>query len=450
MKNISHYIRCLAAISILSSSTLTPSYADEPLPSIWLPPTWNDYDSTTYNSATTITHTVTYSAPPEPAVEEYRELPPSIITHTVTETPSTSAEKTQEPEKETEENIPPQPLHCKPEGVSIIDSWYPTSVDKETLQYAHQFATGRGIRVAIIDTGISPHPRLEGRIENLDPHRKQDCDGHGTVVAGIIGASMGKDNFSGIAPDVTLINIPDISGTLKTLATAVEKSVNAGADIINISIVGCFDSRARIDTSPIDTALAYAEEHNVLVISAAGNIGQQCNHDSIVYPAHAETVISVGAIDEQDAQYSLASYSIPDPSYYSINAAGNVPVALAANGPGFIQALGTDRPLHGTSFAAPIISGTAALLKERFPHENVQQLRARLMYARSGPHGVIDIPLALTSNPYEPHLRYESIHYEPPAQKKTMRKNILLIVFYISSVLILVPLVYRASRNFRA
>ena len=117
-----------------------------------------------------------------------------------------------------------------------------------------------------------------------------DCDGHGTVVAGIIGAEPDSDGsrFSGVAPDATIIGIRQSSnkfrasddpsgsgfGDVDTLAMAVRTAADMGATVINVSSVACLPTDAGLDDRPLGAALAYAVDvKNVVVVAAAGNVG---------------------------------------------------------------------------------------------------------------------------------------------------------------------------------
>lgn len=114
-----------------------------------------------------------------------------------------------------------------------------------------QLTRGSGQRVAVIDTGVHRHPRLKEVVAGGDyvstGDGTQDCDAHGTLIAGIIGATT-DPTFSGIAPDVTLISIRQSSvkfgpadnrsgegvGDVETLARAVRTAADLGATVINI------------------------------------------------------------------------------------------------------------------------------------------------------------------------------------------------------------------------
>ena len=154
------------------------------------------------------------------------------------------------------------------------------------LPQAWQLTRGAGQRVALIDTGVSRHPQLPNVVPGGDyvstGDGTQDCDAHGTLVAGII---------VGVAPDVTLISIRQSSakfvpaadrsgagvGDVETMAKAVRTAADLGASVINISSVACVPAASVLDDRALGAALAYAVDvKNAVVVAPAGNTGAQC------------------------------------------------------------------------------------------------------------------------------------------------------------------------------
>ena len=286
---------------------------------------------------------------------------------------------------------------------------------------AHDFATGAGVRVAVIDTGVSAHEQLGSVVPGGDlvapasPDPLFDCDGHGTAVAGVIAS---RD--AGIAPDAEIIAVrqtsdhyrredsDDPSGSLATLTDAIHLALDHDADVINISVVACVPAHVAelVDTRALTAALRRAEEQGTVVVAASGNETGACLPGDVVYPAHLPRVIAVGGLEDQ---HTLAEYSLPAPEeVVQLSAAGTVPVALGVSGwASGLQAAGADpqrdgvAPFSGTSFAAPVVSGTVALLKERYPQDSAADLRRRIAEAAQPHHGVVDPYAALTYLPAE-------------------------------------------------
>nr|WP_304503499.1 S8 family serine peptidase [Corynebacterium lemuris] len=268
----------------------------------------------------------------------------------------------------------------------------------------HRLARGEGVRVAVIDTGVAAHPRL--RVEPVadlvspgapDPHL--DCDGHGTVVAGVV---------TDIAPGAVILSIRQSSahhqqvdggaaGTLAGLAAAVHEALDAGAQVINVSVVSCLDAGVLLDARPLHDALHRAESEGAVVVAAAGNAGSVCQPGMVVHPAQEETVLAVAAVHPQDP-HAVADYVMPGVG--QVAAPGRVAVGPSPTGVGWasgvVDARGQESGFEGTSFAAPVVSGVAALLRERYPHESAAQIRGRIRQAAQPGHGVVDPQATLT------------------------------------------------------
>ena len=153
---------------------------------------------------------------------------------------------------------------------------------------------GSGIIISIIDTGIDlSHPDLEGKIiggydfvDNDD--MPEDVNGHGTQVAGIIAAN---GNLKGIAPNskILMYKVSEDGESVPShlIIKAIEKSIEDGADIINISL-GINQTNTKIDQ-----AVNKAVKNNIFVVTAAGNFGPELN--TIGSPGINPNAITVGA-----------------------------------------------------------------------------------------------------------------------------------------------------------
>jgi membrane-anchored mycosin MYCP len=319
------------------------------------------------------------------------------------------------------------------------------------LQDVWQLTRGAGQTVAVIDTGVSRHRRLPHLVPGGDyvanGDGTEDCDGHGTIVAGIIGAAPDPDDgFKGIAPDATIIGIRQSSnkfrtaddpfssgyGDVDTLAMAVRTAADMGATVINVSSVACVPAEDRLDDRALGAALAYAVDvKNVVVVSAAGNVGAegQCpDQNPAADPAHPgrpnwsdinvvvspswydEYVLTVGSVGE-DGRPSPFSLAGP---WVDVAAPGEGVVSLDPDGEGLIDRLptaGDETPIAGTSYAAPIVSGVVALLRSRSPELTARQVMQRIEATARRPaadwdpvigHGLVDVLAAVTAGPALP------------------------------------------------
>ena len=279
------------------------------------------------------------------------------------------------------------------------------------LPQVWKLTRGSGQRVAVIDTGVSPHPRLPHTAAGGDyvftGDGTQDCDGHGTAVAGIIAAAADPnhaDGFSGVAPDARLISIRQSStkfgaaadpstsgfGDVDTMARAVRMAADLGASVINISSVACIRAGSTLDDRALGAALSYAVDvKNAVVVAAAGNTGSgQCpaqqadaTWDSatvVVSPAwYDDYVLTVGSVN---AHGEPSSFTLGGP-WVDVAAPGEGVISLSSSGDGLVNALGGQRgpiPLSGTSYAAPVVSGLAALTRSRFPKLTARQVMQRI------------------------------------------------------------------------
>ncbi|UQX10508.1 type VII secretion-associated serine protease mycosin [Candidatus Mycobacterium methanotrophicum] len=317
----------------------------------------------------------------------------------------------------------------------------PSQLSGLDLAAVWRLTRGAGQRVAVIDTGVSPHSRLPDTAAGGDyvftGDGTQDCDGHGTAVAGIIAAapdSHHHDGFSGVAPEVSLISIRQSSakfgavadpsntgsGDVDTMAAAVRTAADLGASVINISAVACIRTGSVLDDRALGAALSYAVDiKNAVVVVAAGNTGAgQCpaqrpeatwdNVTVAVSPAwYDDYVLTVGSVN---ARGEPSSFTLAGP-WVDVAAPGEAVISLSSSGDGLMNTLGgpdgTAR-LSGTSYAAPVVSGLAALIRSRFPRLTARQVMQRIEATAHHPPGgrdplvgagVVDLLAAVSTDP---------------------------------------------------
>lgn len=255
-------------------------------------------------------------------------------------------------------------------------------------------ADGRGVRVTVIDTGAAA-PGVTGD--------RDDCRLHGTAVAGVV---------STVAPGAALTSRrhgpPDApgSGPVTDLAATISRAVDEGAQIITLSLIACTGPGPAPGADPaLRDALQRAAAADVLVVAAAGNTGQ-CPGDAPPVPASlpdddAPGLVTVGAVEPRvrhgrgrdlDAGRHPAPYSLTG-AWVDVYAPGG-PVSALHDVPGRAEpvvVVGDPNPFTGTSFAAPVVTGTAALVRQVLPRATAPQVRRILLGTSSPPpYPVVD------------------------------------------------------------
>lgn len=218
--------------------------------------------------------------------------------------------------------------------------------------------------IAILDTGIDPdHPDLASKIvqpvnfTTKDRHNYLDTEGHGTHVAGIAAAvtnnNMGIAGISLHTADIMPVKvIGPKGGQTKWVISGILYAVHHGAKVINISFGAATYSQA------LQLAINYAWQRGVVIVAAAGNQGR----DHIEYPAGYNFVLAVSATT---AINDLAAFS-----NRGINIGITAPgMAILSTTPTYLtrDKLPSYDTLHGTSQAAPFVSGLVALLLSLYP-----------------------------------------------------------------------------------
>ncbi|WFE50672.1 type VII secretion-associated serine protease mycosin [Micromonospora sp. WMMD1155] len=249
-------------------------------------------------------------------------------------------------------------------------------------------ATGAGVTVAVVDSGVDRvHPQLAERVlagtDLLDAggDGRRDCAGHGTGVASIIAAAPRPGiAFHGLAPDARILPVrvseqQVVQGresgrtvSADEFARAIRWAVDHEADVVNLSVV------LYADDPEVRSAVRYAVDRDVVLVAAAGNLHDSGNPRP--FPAGYDGVLGVGAIG---ADGGRATFSQTGP-YVDLVAPGSE-VLTAAPGAGHHQ-------VEGTSYAAPFVAATAALLREYRPELTAAQVAERIVATADPAPGV--------------------------------------------------------------
>lgn len=246
-------------------------------------------------------------------------------------------------------------------------SWAKT----DDLPGAWSIATGQpSTIVAVLDSGVrADHPDLTGKVLPGYDFFNNDSDptddvGHGTAVAGIV-AARGNDGvgIAGVAwnVDILPVKVGNADGApVSFIAQGIYYAVDHGASVINLSLGSSSPS------ATLEASINYAYSHNVAVVAASGNSPDQAS-----FPASYADTISVGAAN--NAGNDVASFSSRI-SRVDLSAPGVDIVTTywdATHGNNWAV-------VSGTSFATPMVAGTAALLHAVDPSITVEQIRSVL------------------------------------------------------------------------
>ncbi|MFL8936306.1 S8 family peptidase [Rossellomorea oryzaecorticis] len=236
---------------------------------------------------------------------------------------------------------------------------------------------GTGVKIGILDTGVDlKHPDLKVNggicvLEESCTRGYQDDNGHGTHVAGVIGALDNEIGVVGVVPDAGLYAIKAMdstgTGTTATILAGVEWAIENKMDILNMSVTTDQDDPA------LKQMIDRAYNEGMLIVGAAGNNGTKSGDgDTVLYPARYSSVIAVGAVNDNQVRVASSatgnSLEFVAPGY---NIYSTVPLA----GDSFDGIRDGYTYMTGTSMAAPYITGIIAAYKEQFPSSTPQQIR---------------------------------------------------------------------------
>lgn len=260
---------------------------------------------------------------------------------------------------------------------TYVTSGYQWNLAKIDAFDAWNITTGGDVKIAIIDTGISPtHPDLNGKVAwgvrfygsgQSDANWADDA-GHGTYVAGI--ASARTNNSLGVAgvtwgASLLAVKVLNASGTgyEYDVAQGIIAATNQGSRVINLSLAGPAYS------SGLAAAVKYAQDRGALVVAASGNAGT----DAPYYPAAYPDVLAVGATNYYDQHASYSSYG----NHLWVTAPGGDQSGGVIS---TVWSSGADTYTWaaGTSAAAPHVSGLAALLWSLKPSMSAAAVKSTL------------------------------------------------------------------------
>ncbi|GAA3386853.1 hypothetical protein GCM10020369_27110 [Cryptosporangium minutisporangium] len=264
---------------------------------------------------------------------------------------------------------------------------------------AWNYSTGRDVTVAVIDSGVdATHPDLVGQVlpgtDFVDgtTDGRTDVVGHGTAVAAFIAGRNDEDGVVGLAPRTKILPIRVLDprneyDSAATIAKAVRWAVDRGVEVINLSL-------GSADTAKVLTdAIAYAFSKDVVVVACDGNTSND-RGAKVWHPARQPGVVAVSGVVRTGAFWT-GSLQGPE----TVLAAPSTELTAAGIDHGYWR-------VQGTSFGAPMVSATAALLRSRYPDLSAANVVNRLIRTADdeGPagrdsqygYGIVDPVAALT------------------------------------------------------
>ncbi|OLB76305.1 MAG: type VII secretion-associated serine protease mycosin [Actinobacteria bacterium 13_2_20CM_2_71_6] len=333
----------------------------------------------------------------------------------------------------------------------------------------HQTSQGEGITVAVIDAGINGnHPDLTGNVlqgVSLVPGHPgngwDDTEQHGTAMAGFIAAHGHNGGGAlGIAPKAKILPIqlppasiqlpPTKSSDLGILARGIDAAVQRGARVISIS------QSAPGGGIELENAVRAAQDHDVVVVAAAGNLPQDAG--GVTWPARYDGVVAVAAIDRNG---NHPAFSVTGPQV--LVSAPGAETESTSKGNGYQLA-------NGTSDATAITAGVVALIRSRYPKMSAVDVIHRLTATAidKGPkgrdpeygYGVVNPYAALTADipsidptasatPPASGAASPSPSQSPAATRHTNPTGIAVIVVFVAVAVLASTGIRRAATRYR-
>lgn len=282
------------------------------------------------------------------------------------------------------------------ENVVSVDTEEQWNIDAIHANEQEYREAGEQVKIAVMDTGVTATEDIDvaGRInfiqgeEDVDP-LYEDVSGHGTAVASVIAAKDNEIGITGVNPNAELYSVKvlnddkqaSLSGIIKGIYWCIENDI----DIINMSF------GTTVKSEILEQVIKEADNAGILMIAAAGNLGEKDGESTVEYPAAFDEVMAVGAMNPQGEVSDMSSVG----AEIELMAPGESVLATGY----YNEIICTD----GTSMAAPHVAGAASILWAKDRSKSRDFIRALLNASAAAVgdtgkqgNGVVDLEYALS------------------------------------------------------
>lgn len=267
----------------------------------------------------------------------------------------------------------------RPVGKRVRSQW---ALKELKVKEAHSLSTGKGIKLAIIDSGVDPTLReIRSRIvkwKNFLDRSKPifdegqfpyDWSGHGTSIASVVFQVAPEVELAIIKvyDDESMRTVPPSRWSAYLFAAGMVWAAENGADIINLS------AAFRIDTKAIREATRYCWEQNVVVVSPIANITEYEGDKTLYFPAAYPWTVAVGGVEKTKGKIQVSEFST-ESVYLDVVAPAS---GIWGELPSYLQSRKRPLPTWGNSIAVPFVTGTAALMLSAMEKSQLHKLREK-------------------------------------------------------------------------
>lgn len=342
--------------------------------------------------------------------------PPSTSTPTPAPTPAPSPEPAPTPEPEPTQDDPQvTQAHAFPTPTANELNASFNAKNSGALAAFNEGITGKGVKVGVLDSGLSAAVVSDLGLGSLTPKQYnakqaktteyEDLLGHGSMVSSIISQAIDGKNGVGSAPNATLYMVNTLADnnqtfSLNAISKGMDYLIENKINVTNMSFA-CDATDAATDACPsaAKAILSKASTANMMVVLAAGNDGAANPQYPARFAKEAEAqgqFLVVGSVDANNVMSSFSSRAGDTKDFYMVAQGEDVTV---------LDQHGTPVIRSGTSLAAPLVTGAAALIMEKWPQVSAAQVVQILLTSAKDlgatgvddvyGHGLLDIAAAM-------------------------------------------------------